>query len=200
MAAEGPPSHEPRLRGGFQLFLREKHQRRADADQDDAEPHLPAGQFQFEVHRLAGLGVPDRADQHVDDGRQAEDERGDVDSVSGRRELRLERGADRRLRREHDADRADGAGHARQAREHQARGLHFRPRTAARQEQDERQQHADDEVGAADAQDGHQPGVRLTAELRAAVENDRHVSAPRQPRQRHEYQPQVLLGHRAISP
>src|SRR5439155_1201329 len=52
----------------------------------------------------------------------------------------------------------------------------------------------DEEIGHADAQDRQQPRRWLAAQFAAAVEDERDVGAPGQPRQRDEQQPRVAAG------
>src|SRR5205085_1897766 len=57
---------------------------------------------------------------------------------------------------------------------------HRRPLLLSAEEQRQREDHRQDEVGDADAEDRHEPATGSAAELGAAVEDDRDVGAPRE--------------------
>ncbi len=123
--------------------------------------------------------MPEEADDGVDDRRQREDDRGDEHG----RPRKDDRGED-------DAQGADGAGDAGQGGQRDAAAVPGR-RLAARPQNEDRQQDREQEVGAADAQEGREGVVQLLA----ALGDQRHVNAPAQTGQGHEKYPDARFLH-----
>src|SRR5262245_6601802 len=138
---------------------------------------------------LALRRMPDRADERVDHRGESEDQRGDEQLVVPRPAGRL----DSRGRGEDDADGAQRAGGTGQAGEHQpCEGALGTVRSGEPQQVERRVEHADQEVGDAETQDGKQATRHLLAQLSPAISDERDVGAPRQARQCDKHQPLVL--------